>query len=286
MEEAGAHRAVGLHHRRDPGRVAAHGRWRRHAMGRAVPGADAAQAGRAFLDIAAGEIAAMTGCQLIDGGIQGIAFGRCETHLLHPALRPGLRPVERGGGEIGAQEGNAVEADGLGSVDDGRQLTKVAALDDAARRHRVARPLAPQRIHAGGQRPIGILDATDAVVRGLRPIQGDDDLVTPIHDVGGVAFQQQAAAEQGDLQRQGLQRRAQAPQVGMHQRLPPRQHHPAHAQGAEIVHQPVHRRLFQAGAVAVGLPDVAHDAAAVASAVRHQGDHGHLGETPAPPGAR
>ena len=107
---------------------------------------------------------------------------------------------------------------------------------------------------------------------GAAAIDRDDDFVAPFHDVGREHLQQQPRREQRDGQVvvQLAQQLTQQPQVLVHERLAARQHHPLHVQVAEGIHLVLDVFAAQLALFGVGLPDVAHHAPTIATAVRHE----------------
>ena len=102
-----------------------------------------------------------------------------------------------------------------------------------------------------------------------RAIQRHDHFIRAFDNARGIAFQQQAGAQDGGAYAAIAQQRRKAEQVRVHQRLSAREHHPFDAEAFDIRQVP-----FQFGGADLlrlgELPDVAHDAAAVAAIVRLQ----------------
>ena len=90
-----------------------------------------------------------------------------------------------------------------------------------------------------GQAVEGAGHAADLVVNLRGPIQRHDDFVRAFDNARGIAFQQQAGAQDGGAYAALAQHRREAKQVRVHQRLAAREHHPLDAEPLDIRQVPL-----------------------------------------------
>src|ERR1019366_9736352 len=109
--------------------------------------------------------------------------------------------------------------------------------------------------------------AADFVVDLVRAIQRHDDFISPFYNKRGIGFQQHPGTQYRGAHAAPAQHRGEPKQVRVHQRLSAREHHPFDAEPLDIRQMPL--QFGGADLTRIGdLPDVAHDAAAVAAVVR------------------
>jgi hypothetical protein len=115
-----------------------------------------------------------------------------------------------------------------------------------------------------------VRNAANAIVYVPAAIERDDHFVAIEDDFPYVTCEEETRAQERYSRRQLFKQSAKAPQIWMHQGLAAGQENLLNPQALEIFEERselLHRNRL---AVAIGFPDVAHDAAAVAAAVRHQ----------------
>jgi len=181
--------------------------------------------------------------------------------------------VEGARGNVGGEEGNGSKGEIAGGFDGRAEMLAIEALDGGAGGDGEGGIPFEEGGDAIGEQSEGSGDASNGIVDGGRAVERDNDVVDVVDDLGGVAAEEESGAEEGGADILRAEETAEAEKVGMHEGFAAGENDPLDAEAGDVggVAFKVGGGDFLSG---IGFPDVAHDAAAVAAAVRVEDQYG------------
>ena len=179
---------------------------------------------------------------------------------------PYERAVECLGGKVGGKKGDRVEAECSCGVDCFTQMAVVGFLDSGPAGDRHGGVVMTDGGDAFVDEIVGSADAADGIVNLLGAVERDDDVIEESGDFFCSFLQEKACGEKGEVNLPFTKEIAQSGEIVVQQRFAAGENDVANAEIFErcaMTFQVLHSNLV----VGFTLPDIAHDAAAVAAAV-------------------
>lgn len=166
---------------------------------------------------------------------------------------------------VGGEEGNRVTAQRSSGGHGSSEMRTIQALYRGSRGYRKFRTQVPHATDSSRESLECAGHAANTVVNFGRAVQRDDDLVHVADDVACKAIQEKSRGQQGQADSALFQWGAKLEQIGMHQRFPAGEDNPFDAEavdGLQLAREVAGIEMTGNGS----LPDVAHNAAAIAAA--------------------
>jgi hypothetical protein len=151
-------------------------------------------------------------------------------------------------------------------------MTVVGFLDCGPARDRHRRAVMTDGCDAFVDEIVGAINATDGIVDLLGPIEGEDDVVEERSDLFCSFVQEKAGGQEGEVNLLFEKKIAESSEIVVQERFTARENDLANAkisQRCTVTFQILRLNLI----VGLALPDVAHDATAVAAAVGIQDEN-------------